>query len=51
VNLDNFNPEYLSIFSRDVLKKIATGDEAWKEMVPQGVSELITRRRFFGCKS
>jgi hypothetical protein len=50
VNLDNFKPEYLSIFSRDVLKKIADGDEAWKEMVPTGVSDLIIKRRFFGCQ-
>jgi hypothetical protein len=49
VALDNFNPEYLSIFSRDVLKKIAAGDDAWKEMVPTGVSDLITKRGFFGC--
>ncbi len=51
VNLDNFKPEYLSIFSRDVLRKIADGDEAWKEMVPTGVSDLIVKRRFFGCQS
>ncbi|MEI7929112.1 MAG: TonB-dependent receptor, partial [Verrucomicrobiales bacterium] len=50
VELDNYNPEYLKIFSRDVLKKIATGDEAWQEMVPEGVSELIRKRRFFGCR-
>jgi hypothetical protein len=50
VALDNFKPEYLSIFSRDVLKKIASGDDAWKEMVPAGVSDLIVKRRFFGCK-
>ncbi len=49
VALDNFNPEYLSIFSRDVLKKIAAGDDAWKEMVPTGVSDLIMKRGFFGC--
>lgn len=50
VNLDNFNPDYLSIFSRDVLKLIASGDDAWKSMVPEGVSEVILKRRFFGCK-
>jgi hypothetical protein len=49
VNLDNFNPKFLGIFSRDVLKKIADGDDAWKEMVPAGVSDLIGKRRFFGC--
>jgi len=28
VQLNNFNPKYLSIFSRDVLKRIASGDES-----------------------
>jgi hypothetical protein len=48
VQLDNFNPKYLSIFSRDVLKRIATGDESWNEMVPPQVAELIRQRGFFG---
>ncbi len=51
VALDNFNPDYLSIFSRDVLKKIASGDDTWKDSVPAGVSDMIIKRRFFGSKS
>jgi len=50
VQLDNYNPEYLPIFSRDVLKRIATGDESWDEMVPPQVAEIIRRRGFFGYK-
>ncbi|QJE96373.1 TonB-dependent receptor [Luteolibacter luteus] len=50
VALDNFNPEYLHIFSRDVLKKIANGEGDWAKMVPEGVADLIRKRRFFGCK-
>jgi hypothetical protein len=50
VQLDNYNPEYLSIFSRDVLKRIATGDESWETTVPPQVAELIRRRGFFGYK-
>jgi hypothetical protein len=50
VQLDNYNPEYLSIFSRDVLKRIASGDESWDEMVPPQVAELIRSRGFFGYK-
>lgn len=50
VALDNFNPDYLSIFSRDVLKKIAGGDDTWKDSVPAGVSDMILKRRFFGSK-
>jgi hypothetical protein len=50
VQLDNHNPKYLPIFSRDVLKRIATGDESWDEMVPPQVAEIIRRRGFFGYK-
>jgi len=48
VQLDNFNPKYLSIFSRDVLKRIASGDEGWDEMVPPQVAAIIRERGFFG---
>src|SRR5437762_4520877 len=48
VQLDNFNPKYLPIFSRDVLKRIASGDESWDEMVPTQVAEMIRQRGFFG---
>ena len=50
VQLDNYNPEYLSIFSRDVLKRIASSDETWEETVPPQVAELIRQRGFFGYK-
>ncbi|PYK67084.1 MAG: nicotinate-nucleotide adenylyltransferase, partial [Verrucomicrobia bacterium] len=50
VQLDNYNPKYLPIFSRDVLKRIAAGDESWDEMVPPQVAEIIRRRGFFGYK-
>jgi len=47
VPLDNYNPAYLSIFSRDVLRRIATGDETWESMVPEAVSNLIKEKSFF----
>jgi hypothetical protein len=50
VPLDNHNPKYLPIFSRDVLKRIATGDESWDEMVPPQVADIIRRRGFFAYK-
>lgn len=50
VQLDNYHPDYLSVFSRDVLKKISSGDASWKSMVPDAVADLIVQRRFFGCK-
>jgi hypothetical protein len=50
VQLDNFNSKYLSIFSRDVLKRIADNDNSWSEMVPAQVAEMIRSRGFFGYK-
>lgn len=50
VALDNFNDDYLKIFSRDVLKKIATGDETWETAVPEKVATMIKQRRFFGYR-
>jgi hypothetical protein len=46
--IDTFNPAYLSIFSRDCLKKIASGDETWEKMVPPEVAKIIRERKFFG---
>src|SRR6202161_2775828 len=36
VNLDNCCPDYLHIFSRDVLRRIAACDDWWEGMVPVG---------------
>ena len=48
VHLDNYRPEFLPIFSRDVLRRIAANDDSWETMVPGEVAELIKRRGFFG---
>jgi hypothetical protein len=48
VHLGNYNPAYLPIFSRDVLRRIAACDDSWEDMVPVEVAELIKRRSFFG---
>src|ERR1700752_5400346 len=48
VHLDNYRPEFLPIFSRDVLRRIAANDDSWESMVPPEVAELIKRRAFFG---
>jgi hypothetical protein len=49
VDLDNYRPEYLTIFSRDVLRRIAEEDDSWEAMVPAEVAALIKHRGFFGC--
>lgn len=46
--LDNHEPQNLTTFSRDVLKRIQAGDPSWTEHVPPEVAEVIQRRGFFG---
>jgi nicotinic acid mononucleotide adenylyltransferase len=45
--IKNARPEYLSIRSKDVLRKIREGDESWREMVPAKVADIITKRHLF----
>jgi hypothetical protein len=47
IDLDNYKPDYLPILSRDVLKRIAAGDEVWESQVPDAVADLIKKRSFF----
>jgi hypothetical protein len=48
--LDNFTPEFLPIFSRDVIAQIKTGDPSWSDHVPSEVAEVIRNRGFFGYR-
>src|SRR3954462_15973986 len=50
VNLDNFKAEYLPIFSRDVLKRIAAHDENWETAVPPEVAKTIKKNSLFGYR-
>jgi hypothetical protein len=50
LQLENYDPNCLNIFSRDVLERIKDGDSSWEEMVPAEIAEIIKRRGFFGCK-
>tara|TARA_B100000686_G_scaffold185349_1_gene192185 strand:- start:276 stop:1703 length:1428 start_codon:yes stop_codon:yes gene_type:complete len=40
-SIDDFNPDYLGIASRDVLSKIQAGDASWEEFVPSTVAACI----------
>lgn len=50
VDIANYNPEFLDIFSRDVLEKIEKNEEGWEEMLPEGVSEIIKEKQLFNYK-
>ena len=51
IDLKNFNPEVLHIFSRTVLSKIKNNESGWEEMLPKGVSDTIKEKRLFGFSS
>jgi hypothetical protein len=44
----DFAPENLSIFSRDVLRKMREGDPSWVHQVPPGVAFMICQRQLLG---
>lgn len=46
--LDNYDPNCLPIFSRDVLKRILAKDMSWENMVPPEVAKIIRERNLFG---
>ena len=48
VDIKDFNPEILDIFSKTVLKMIANGEHGWEEMLPKGIAETIKDERLFG---
>lgn len=50
LQLESYNSDCLSIFSRELLKQISSGDHAWEESVPPEVSALIKERGFFHYK-
>ncbi len=45
--LNNYDPECLKIFSRDVLQRIKHGDCSWEDMVPASVAEVIKGKNYF----
>ncbi|WP_313028068.1 TonB-dependent receptor [Soonwooa sp.] len=50
VDIKDYNPQFLEIYSRDVLKKINCHECGWEEQLPKGVAEIIKDRGMFGYK-
>ncbi len=48
VDITNFAPETLEVFSREVLKMIGSNKPGWETMLPPGVSEIIKKKSLFG---
>jgi hypothetical protein len=49
-SLRDFDERCLPIFSRDVLRRIRSGDASWETMVPDAVAEIIKKRRLLGYR-
>ncbi|WP_297793214.1 TonB-dependent receptor [uncultured Eudoraea sp.] len=47
MDIIDYDPEIMHIFSRDVLKKITNGEEDWEEMLPEGIAEKIKNEHLF----
>lgn len=48
VDINDFDPHTLEVFSREVLKMINSGKPGWEEMLPSGIAELIKQHQLFG---
>jgi len=48
VALENYDPECLEIYTRDVLDEIQSNQPEWEDKVPEEVVDLIKERRYFG---
>ena len=50
VDITNFNPKNLEVFSREVLKMINENKPGWETMLPTGVAQIIKEHELFGYK-
>lgn len=49
-NIEDYNPEVISIWSRRVLKMIQDGAEGWEKFVPASVAKTVKTKCLFGAK-
>lgn len=51
VDIFDFEPDYLDIFSRDILQKIKDNQPGWESQLPEGIADLIRKEKMFGLSS
>jgi hypothetical protein len=51
IDIVDYKPENLSVFSRAVLKMISNGKPGWENMLPEGIAEIIKKNNLFGYDS
>ena len=47
MDIIDYDPEILHIFSRDVLKRIINKEDGWEKMLPEGVADMIKEENLF----
>jgi len=50
MDIIDYEPEIMDIFSRDVLKKIMNDEGGWEGMLPEGIAEIIKKKKLFTRK-
>ena len=50
VDIEDYDPEILTIFSRDVLRMISHSEDGWEKMLPEGIGNLIKDQHLFDYK-
>jgi hypothetical protein len=48
VDIDDYDPTILNVFSREVLNMINHGKPGWESMLPSGIAEIIKEHQLFG---
>ncbi len=51
MDIIDYEPDVMHIFSRDVLKKLMNNDEGWEKMLPEGIAEIIKEKNLFVRKT
>ncbi|MGO3182033.1 MAG: TonB-dependent receptor [Aequorivita sp.] len=51
VDITDYKPENMDIFSREVLTKIENCEDGWEELLPPGISEIIKEKQLFNYKA
>ncbi len=47
MDIIDYDPDIMDIFSRDVLKKLTNGEKGWEEMLPEGIADVIKKNNLF----
>lgn len=47
MDIIDYDPDIMDIFSREVLRRITQGEKGWEEMLPEGIAEMIKKDNLF----